>query len=125
MRACSILNILLRWSFSGWCGLWAGYNWSFGEKVAFDLTPLLGGVFGDTTGVAPGYKASLSWRKLGLSRESEYVFDTGDSADSFFYAWSELAWTPVAGFASAWSSNAPRSYKTDFDIQRGFLVGFA
>ena len=46
---------------------------------------MLGGVFGNTTGIAPGYKGSLSWWKLELYSEGEYVFDTGDSSDSFFY----------------------------------------
>jgi hypothetical protein len=42
----------------------SGYNFSGGETVTWELTPMVGGVFGDTTGVAPGYKGSLSWKKL-------------------------------------------------------------
>src|SRR5687767_10575684 len=34
--------------------VWLGYNWSIGEAVTLDLTPMIGGVFGDTNGVAPG-----------------------------------------------------------------------
>ena len=55
---------------------WVGYNFSGGEKLAWEFTPMLGGVFGDTTGIAPGYKGSLSWWKLELYSEGEYVFDT-------------------------------------------------
>ena len=44
--------------------LWIGANFSGGETLAWELTPMLGGVFGDTTAVAPGAKASLSWRAL-------------------------------------------------------------
>ena len=77
---------------------WFGNNWSFGETVKLDLTPMLGGVFGDTAGLALGYKALLSWRKLELISESEYVFDTGSSSDNFLYTWSELAWAPVDWF---------------------------
>ena len=55
---------------------WVGYNFSGGEKLAWEFTPMLGGVFGDITGVAPGYKGSLSWWKLELYSEGEYVFDT-------------------------------------------------
>ena len=40
---------------------WVGYNFSGGERLAWEFTPMLGGVFGDTTGVAPGYKGSLGW----------------------------------------------------------------
>lgn len=104
---------------------WVGYNWSFGEKLTLDLTPMVGGVFGDTTGIAPGYEALLSWRKLELSSESEYVFDTGSSSDNFFYTWSELAWAPADWFRLGVVVQRTKVYKTDFDIQRGFLVGFA
>jgi hypothetical protein len=62
---------------------WVGYNFSGGEKLAWEVTPILGGVFGDTTGIAPGYKASLGWLKLELYSEGEYVFDTGSTSDNF------------------------------------------
>ena len=104
---------------------WIGCNWSFGEKVTLDLTPMVGGVFGDTTGIAPGYKAALSWRKLELSSESEYVFDTGSSSDSFLYTWAELAWAPADWLRLGLAVQRTKVYTTDFDIQRGFLVGFA
>src|SRR5262249_8723487 len=39
--------------------LWVGYNLSFGHTLVLDVTPMLGGVFGDLTGVAPGYEFSL------------------------------------------------------------------
>ena len=81
---------------------WIGYNFSGGEKLAWEFTPMLGGVFGNITGIAPGYKGSLSWWKLELYSEGEYVFDTGNSSDSFFYNWSELTFRPWTGFASAW-----------------------
>jgi hypothetical protein len=54
---------------------WVGYNFSGGggggggEKLAWEFTPMIGGVFGDTNGVAPGYKASLSWWKIELYSE--------------------------------------------------------
>jgi hypothetical protein len=105
--------------------VWVGYNFSFGDEVALELTPMLGGVFGDTNGIAPGYKASLGWRKLDLSSESEYVFETGDSADSFFYTWSELGWTPVEWLRVGFVVQRTKVYQTEFEIQRGFLVGVA
>ena len=77
---------------------WVGYNFNGGEKLAWEFTPMLGGVFGETTGIAPGYKGSLSWWKLELYSEGEYVFDTGHSSDSFFYNWSELTLAPVDWF---------------------------
>jgi len=105
--------------------LWVGYNFSFGDTVSLELTPMLGGVFGDTQGIAPGYRASLGWRKLDLSSESELVLDTGDSEGSFFYTWSELGWTPVEWLRLGMVVQRTKAYETEFDIQRGFLVGLA
>jgi hypothetical protein len=103
---------------------WVGYNFSGGEKLAWEFTPLLGGVFGDITGVAPGYKGSLSWWKLELYSEGEYVFDTGSSSDSFFYNWSELTLAPADWFRFGLVTQRTRAYESDREIQRGVLVGF-
>jgi hypothetical protein len=104
---------------------WVGYNFSGGETVAWELTPMIGGVFGDTTGIAPGYKGSLSWRKLEIYSEGELVFDTGSSSDSFFYNWSEVTLAPVESFRFGLVTQRTRLYKTDRDIQRGVLAGFS
>jgi len=104
--------------------IWVGYNFGGGEKLAWEFKPMLGGVFGDTSGIAPGYRGSLSWWKLELSSEGEYLFDTGNSSDSFFYNWSELTLAPLEWFRFGLVTQRTRLYKTDRDIQRGVLVGF-
>jgi hypothetical protein len=105
--------------------VWAGYNFSVGEKVTFEATPMLGGVFGSTAGIAPGYKATLSWTKLTFYSEGEYVFDTNVSDDSFFYAWSELSWSVADWCRLGLVGQRTKVYQTDRDIQRGVLVGFS
>jgi hypothetical protein len=104
--------------------LWVGYNFSGGKKLEWEFTPMLGGVFGNTTGIAPGYKGSLSWRKLTFSSEGEFVFDTRSSEGSFFYMWSELSISPVEWFRFGLVGQRTRAYQTDVDIQRGVLAGF-
>jgi len=104
---------------------WIGYNFSGGEKLAWEFTPMLGGVFGETTGVAPGYKGSLSWWKLELYSEGEHVFDTGNSSGSFFYNWSELTLAPAEWFRFGLATQRTRLYHTDREIQRGVLAGFS
>ena len=37
--------------------IWLGYNFGGGEKLEWEFTPMLGGVFGDTIGIAPGLQA--------------------------------------------------------------------
>jgi hypothetical protein len=103
--------------------IWFGYNFSGGQTLEWALTPLLGGVFGQTDGVAPGYTGSLSWRQLEFYSEGEYVFDAHDSADSFFYNWSELTFVPAEWFRVGLVTERTRTYETERDIQRGLLVG--
>ena len=102
---------------------WLGYNFSGGKKLAWEFTPMLGGVFGNTTGIAPGYEGSLSWWKLELYSESEYVLDTGDPSGNFFYNWSELTLAPTEWLRFGLVTQRTRAYQTDRDIQRGLLVG--
>ena len=104
---------------------WFGYNFSGGDTLAWELTPKVGGVFGEATGISPGYNGSLTWRKLELYSEGQYVFDTGSSADSFFYNWSELTLAPVEWFRFGMVTQRTRVYQTDRDIQRGLLAGFS
>ena len=105
--------------------LWLGYNFSGGKKLEWEFTPMVGGVFGEATGVAPGYKLSVSCWKIEFSSEGEWVFDTGDSEESFFYNWSELSISPVERFRVGLVGQRTRVYQTDVDIQRGLLVGFS
>lgn len=105
--------------------VWLGYNFSGGEKLEWEFTPMLGGVIGDTTGIAPGYKLSLTYWKLEFSSEGEFVFDTRDKEGSFFYNWSELSIAPVDWFRFGLVGQRTRAYQSDVDIQRGILVGFS
>jgi len=105
--------------------LWVGYNWSIGKELSLSVTPMLGGVFGRTTGIAPGAEVTLDWWKLELYGEGEYVFDTDDSSGSFLYTWSELSLSPVHWFRIGGVIQRTQAYHTDVDLQRGFLVGLA
>ena len=105
--------------------VWLGYNFTVGEEVTLEITPMVGAVIGNTAGIAPGYKASLRWRMFELYSETEYVVDAGDSADSFLYTWSELALAPTAWSRFGLAVQRTKVYQTEFDIQRGFFAGFS
>ncbi len=103
--------------------LWVGYNLATGEKVVFEFCPMLGGVFGNLTGVAPGYNLTLSYKRFVLSSQGEYVFDAGDWSGNFFYTWSELTYSPLDWLRAGVAVQRTKAYKSDLDVQRGFLVG--
>ncbi|HXV76964.1 MAG TPA: hypothetical protein VD788_11675 [Candidatus Polarisedimenticolaceae bacterium] len=104
---------------------WAGYNLSAGDSVALELTPMLGLVTGRTSGIAAGLAGAVSWRLVECFVEGEYVFDSDDSADSFFYAWSELTLRPVERLRAGLVGQRTRVYDSPRDVQRGILVGIA
>jgi hypothetical protein len=104
---------------------WVGYTFGAGEKLAWEFTPMLGGVFGNLTGVAPGYKGSISWWKLELYSEGEYFIDPSDESENFFYNWSELTIAPVEWLRVGMVTQRTRAYDSDREIQRGALVGFS
>src|SRR5262245_45512640 len=103
--------------------VWGGYTFGGGETLAWEIKPLLGAVFGETAGVAPGYKASVSWRILEAYSEGEYVFDADELTDSFFYNWSELTLAPVEPLRVGVVTQRTHAYKSDREIQRGLLIG--
>jgi hypothetical protein len=103
--------------------LWFGYNLSFGEKLVLDVTPMVGGVFGNTTGVAPGYLFTLSYKKISLYSEGEFVIDMKNSGSNFFYNWNELTYSPTDWLRAGLASQRTRAYQTPLDVQRGFFAG--
>jgi hypothetical protein len=105
--------------------LWAGYNLSVGNKLELEATPMFGAVFGNTTGIAPGYELSLTYKKLALTSDGEYVFDTKNSDDSFLYSWNELVYSPTDWLHAGLVAQRTRAYHTSLDVQRGFSVGVA
>ena len=106
---------------------WVGFNFdfSFDEELTFEFTPMIGGVFGELNGVAPGYEGTLSWWKLELYTEGEYLIEVDDHSDNFFYTWSELSLSPLDWFRFGLVVQRTKAYETDLDIQRGFLVGLS
>jgi hypothetical protein len=102
---------------------WIGYNFEAGDRLTFKLTPEVGGIFGDTNGIAPGWGFSLNYWRLELYSESEYVFDLGSKSGNFFYTWSELSISPTDWFRAGLVAQRTRAYQTDVDVQRGLLFG--
>jgi hypothetical protein len=105
--------------------LWLGYNFAAGKKLALNVTPMIGGVFGRTTGIAPGCEASLSYEKVQLSISNEYVFDTTHKSGSFYYTWPQLTYSATNWLRVGLMAERTRAFQTSLDVQRGFLVGIS
>src|SRR5262249_1563337 len=107
--------------------LWLGYNFGrgdvdSGDKWELDITPMLGGVFGRTNGIAPGCEAVLSYRKkVQVSIDNEYVFDTTSKSGDFYYSWPQLTYSPADWLHMGAVAQHTKAYQTPLSIQRGFL----
>jgi len=101
-----------------------GWTFSGGDTVTWELTPLAGGAWGDTRAFVPGFEAGVAWQRLDLFVEAEYVRDSGERDDSYFYVWSELGFRPVEWFRFGIAGQRTRAYDNERDIQRGPFVQF-
>jgi hypothetical protein len=101
-----------------------GANFEFGDKVNLALTPMIGGLVGQTDGIIPGLEADFTVGPFEAYGEAEYVFDLNDSSSKYFYMWSELSVWPTEWLRAGVVTQRTRVYQTERDIQRGLLVGF-
>ncbi len=104
---------------------WVGYNFSGGSKFEYVVTPMLGGVVGLTNGVAPGLEMAFSFGRFEVTTNSELLIDSNLPDNQFFYNWSDFSYSPKDWLWVGISGQRTRLYKTDLDLQRGFLIGGA
>lgn len=105
--------------------LFLGANFAWGEGKSLALTPMLGVLFGDISGLVPGLEADFGAGLFEAYTEAEYVVDLEDSASSYLYAWSELSVRPSERWRAGLVGQRTRAYQTDRDIQRGVLLGMS
>ncbi len=99
--------------------LWGGYNLSGGAKVKWTLTPMLGVVFGQRTGIAPGLEGSVSYKRLSFYSSAEYVFDVQNRDNNFFYAWPQLTYAPLNWLRVGVAAQHTKVYATKLNTDYG------
>jgi hypothetical protein len=97
----------------------AGWTFSGGETIKWEVTPLLGTGWGPVRAFIPGVEASVAWGRLDFYIEGEMVRDRRNSGDSYNYAWSELGFRAVEWLRVGVVAQRTRLYGGDRDFQRG------
>jgi hypothetical protein len=105
--------------------IFAGVNFHTGESLELNVTPIIGGVFGNSNGVAPGFLLEINFGRFSVSSEGEYFFSSDDKDFNFFYSWSEVLYSPADWIWFGIAGQRTRAYETDLEIQRGLVVGVA
>ncbi|MEJ8847800.1 hypothetical protein [Variovorax rhizosphaerae] len=96
-----------------------GWNFSGGDEIKWELTPLVGTAWGTTRAFVPGLEASVAWRRLDFYVEAEYVNDKNAQSSSYFYAWGELGFRPVEWLRVGLAAQRTRVYGGSREVQRG------
>jgi len=102
--------------------IFAGWNFAGGNDVTFQITPLVGALFGETHGVVPGVEAGVAYRDVDAYIETEYVYDRGNHSNSYFYAWSEIGWKPVRWLRVGLAGQRSHEVENGRDFQRGAFI---
>ena len=104
--------------------VFAGWRFEANGKVAFEAVPMLGFVFGNTNGIAPGLELTAAFNKFDFYSESEYVIDFSVRENNFLYTWGELA-INLGSFRTGISCQRTLLYQTDFDTQLGIFAEYS
>jgi len=102
-----------------------GWAFSFGDEERYaKLTPMVGAVFGNLNGVAPGFEVEARWGRVAFWLEGEYVFDFKDSAGNYLYTWSELNVYALDWLWLGASVERMKLVQTTTEVSVGPMVGF-
>ena len=104
---------------------WVGYNVFGGEEFEYFITPMVGGAFGRTNGIAPGLEFTFSYIGFELYSESEYLFDFESKENNFFYNWTDFTYSPLDWLWFGISGQLTKLYETELETDRGLLLGAA
>ena len=99
--------------------VFAGWKFAGGDELTFEVTPIVGALFGAARGVVPGVEASVAWRSFDAYIEAEYVRDLEDASASYYYAWSELGWKPLPWLRVGVAGQRTKIVDTGRDLQYG------
>ena len=93
-----------------------GWTFSGGKDLTWEITPLLGGVWGPLQAFVPGVEISLAYGRFDFYLEGEYV---DDGEEPYTYAWSELGFAAQDWLRIGLAAQRTRIFGEDREIQRG------
>jgi len=99
-----------------------GWTFSGGDKLAWELTPIVGGGWGPVHAFIPGFEASLSWGRFDVYTEAEFVRDHATHENDYNYSWNELGFKATEHVRLGLAGQRTRAYGVDRDFQRGPFV---
>jgi hypothetical protein len=102
---------------------WGGYNFFGGEKLEYFVTPMAGVALGNTDGFVTGAEMTFTLGSFELYNESEYLLGFESKEDNFFYAWTDLTYSPKDWLWFGLSSQITKPYQFDGEFRTGIILG--
>ena len=102
-----------------------GWTFSGGEKLSWEITPILGGGWGTIQAAIPGFEASAAWGRFDVYVEAEFVRDRHARENDYNYAWSELGFKATDRLRIGLVGQRTRAYGTEREFQRGPFLQLA
>ena len=104
--------------------VFAGWRFETGNKFVFGATPMIGLVFGNTNGLAPGVELDATYGIFDFYSETEYVIDFASGENNFLYTWGEIGVSPFDRFRTGVSYQRTKLYQSPFEVQRGIFAEY-
>jgi hypothetical protein len=103
--------------------VFGGMNFTFGNELKFDLTPMAGIVFGRLNGAVPGLETDLSYRIFNFITQSEYIIDFAGFKSDYLYTYMQIDAT-MNKFALGMAAQKNKLYETRRDLQLGVFAQY-
>lgn len=105
--------------------VYAGKNYSRGNKVQYSITPMAGVVFGRFNGISTAVNSEINYKGLNFSGQSQYTLNTKNKMENFFYNWMELSHSFCKTLYGGISLQQTFLHKGRLTTQAGLLFGFS
>ncbi len=99
-----------------------GYILEGGDKLSYQITPIIGGMIGHTTGLLPEISFNINYRNFSLSSDSEYLINVEYPRLNYISTWNEFTYN-LDWFYAGIAVQRSRIVNTYLDIQRGVVAG--
>lgn len=105
--------------------LYAGKTFSSEKKVAWALTPMIGGMTGKQQGGLLGLNTTISYKKTYFSSQSQYGVSQQGREENFFFSWSEAGYQLLPWMCTGISLQHTKLYNCRAVVEPGLFAGFS
>lgn len=102
--------------------IYAGRTFEHKAALTYEFTPMIGILTGTLKGGSIAENATIGYKKLLLSIQSQYTFSVQDRCQNFMYSWVDLGYDLMNNFSGGISLQQTNMYQTKGDSQLGLFL---